>query len=86
MGGTGSTADHPFALTEGANDMFPLGVLEGRETIRGSDRVAVGSLFQFGKRNLQLSTARKNNRAFDKIFQLADVAGPGIFRAARPSP
>jgi hypothetical protein len=49
-----------------------------RKRIGASGRKSGG--FEFGKRNAQLFAGGEKNSALDKIFELADVAGPGIVR------
>ena len=41
------------------------------------------SLLQFGERNLQLRPAGQDNAALDKVFELAHIARPVVFRQSR---
>ncbi len=52
--------------------------IEEAERQGGSGGQASG--FQFGERDTQLFSGRKQDGAFDEVFEFADVAGPGIVR------
>ena len=52
--------------------MFPFRV---RQKPPGAAASVASALLELGKRNLELRTAGKNDRALDEVFQLTYVAG-----------
>src|SRR5271166_3402363 len=68
-------ADEAFGLTEHTEDVLPLGSLQGWAFRLGAVLRLFG--FQFRQGNMQDRAPGEDDRALEKVLQLADVAGPG---------
>src|SRR5882762_3640126 len=85
VGGAARAGDAPMSLAKGAKDMLALGFLLSSDRSSGCDgerSFCDGSggsgITYFGKGNVKFLTWRENNRAFQQIFQFANIAGPGV--------
>ena len=77
-GGTGWAANHPPGFIENPQDVFSFGLFKGEGTGRRVGCNWSCWLFELCKRNFQLRIARKNNAAFDEVFEFAHIAGPVV--------
>src|SRR5688572_3447291 len=78
-GSAGGTTDEPVRLLKRLANVLALCVFECRKP----SRVAIDdgtAWFQLGERDGEARAARQNDRSFDEVFQLADVAGPVVTR------
>src|SRR5262249_40717737 len=75
--GAGRPAENPVGFPNPAQAMIPLRLFQSQQT-----RWKIGrnfwSLFELRQRNLKFRRAGKDNRAFDDVLHLPDIARPGI--------
>src|SRR2546425_6422989 len=68
------TADNAFGLSQRLQNVFALGLLERK----GWAKVRCSGGLQFRQGNLQRGPPSEDHRAFQEVFELPNVAGPGI--------
>ena len=77
--GPGESPDHPMGFLQRPQDMLTLRGFQGDHPV-GYSR---GLRFQFPKRHPQLGSLRQDHGTFDQIFELPDVAWPGVVAEGR---
>src|SRR5688572_19787581 len=79
-GSASRSADHPSGFRQSAYDVLSLCMLQSYQMAGSGASAWLRTLPQLREWQLKLHAAREDHRALDKIFQLAHVAGPVVFR------